>query len=46
MDLTPTILYYLGHPVARDMEGSARTDLFRSSFTAERPVTYIPTYGR
>ena len=46
VDLTPTILYYLGQPVARDMEGFARTDLFRPSFTAERPVTYIPTYGR
>jgi hypothetical protein len=46
LDLTPTILYYLGLPVARDMDGFARTDLFQSSFTASRPVTFIPSYGR
>jgi hypothetical protein len=46
VDLTPTVLYYLGLPVARDMDGFARTDLFESSFTASRPVTFIPTYGR
>ncbi|HUE85030.1 MAG TPA: alkaline phosphatase family protein [Vicinamibacterales bacterium] len=46
VDLTPTVLYYLGLPVARDMDGFARTDLFQPSFTASRPVTFIPTYGR
>jgi hypothetical protein len=46
LDITPTVLYYLGLPVARDMEGFARTDLFRASFTASRPITFIPTYGR
>ena len=45
-DLTPTILYAFGLPVARDMEGFARTDLFKAAFTADRPVTYIPSYGR
>lgn len=45
-DLAPTVLYYLGLPVARDMDGAARTDLFRPSFTASRPVAFIPTYGR
>jgi hypothetical protein len=46
LDLTPTILYYLGLPVGRDMEGFARTDIFRNTFTASRPITFIPTYGR
>lgn len=46
LDVTPTILYYLGLPVGRDMEGFARTDLFRAEFTASRPITFIPTYGR
>jgi len=46
VDLAPTILYYFGLPIGRDMDGLARTDLFRSSFTASRPVTSIPTYGR
>jgi arylsulfatase A-like enzyme len=28
LDLTPTLLYALGLPVARDMAGRPRTDLF------------------
>ena len=46
VDIAPTILYFLGMPVARDMEGFPRTDIFKPSFTSERPVTYIPSYGR
>jgi hypothetical protein len=45
VDVTPTLLYYLGLPVARDMDGFARTDIFTEAFTADRPVSYIPTYG-
>jgi predicted AlkP superfamily phosphohydrolase/phosphomutase len=43
-DVTPTLLYFFGLPVARDMDGFARSDLFTRDFTAERPVTFIPTY--
>lgn len=46
LDVTPTILYYLGLPVGRDMDGYARADLFAPSFTGSRPITYIPSYGR
>lgn len=46
VDITPTVLYFLGLPVGRDMDGFARTDIFRPAFTSERPVTYIPSYGR
>lgn len=44
VDLAPTLLYYLGLPIARDMDGYARTDLFTKAFTDARPVTYIRTY--
>lgn len=46
VDVLPTILYFLGLPVARDMDGYARADLFLSTFTQERPITFIPTYDR
>ena len=46
VDVTPTILYFFGLPVARDMDGYARADLFTPAFTAERPITFIPTYDR
>jgi predicted AlkP superfamily phosphohydrolase/phosphomutase len=44
VDVTPTVLYFFGLPVARDMDGYARSDLFTRDFTAERPVTFIPSY--
>ncbi len=45
-DLTPTVLYFLGLPIGRDMDGRARTDFFTTAFTSTRPVTFIPSYGR
>jgi hypothetical protein len=46
VDVAPTLLYFLGLPVARDMDGTARTDIFTPAFTAQNPVTYIPSYER
>lgn len=46
VDVVPTLLYFFGLPVAHDMDGYARTDIFRQSFTEPRPITYIPTYER
>ena len=46
LDVTPTVLYFLGLPIGRDMDGFAQTDLFQRSFTDERPMTFIPTYDR
>jgi predicted AlkP superfamily phosphohydrolase/phosphomutase len=46
VDIVPTILYFLGLPLGRDMDGYARTDLFQPAFTEERPITFIPTYDR
>jgi hypothetical protein len=46
VDVAPTVLYLLGLPVARDMDGVARTDLFKPAFTATRPIAFIPTYER
>lgn len=45
VDVTPTILYFLGLPVGRDMDGYARADLFNSAFTMSRPIAFIPSYG-
>lgn len=46
VDVVPTILYFLGLPIGRDMDGYARTDVFQRTFTDERPITFIPTYDR
>jgi predicted AlkP superfamily phosphohydrolase/phosphomutase len=46
VDVVPTLLYFLGLPIGRDMDGNARPDLFQAAFTADRPITFIPTYER
>ena len=46
VDVAPTVLYFLGLPVARDMDGFARTDIFAPAFTERRPITFIPFYDR
>ena len=37
VDVTPTVLYYLGLPVGRDMDGYARSDLFRRRLHIRAP---------
>ena len=44
VDIVPTLLYFFGLPVARDMDGFPRADLFTAAFNAPRTVTSIPTY--
>jgi hypothetical protein len=46
VDIVPTLLYFLGLPLGRDMDGFARTDVFHSEFTVERPIAFIPSYDR
>lgn len=44
LDITPTILYALGIPVARDMRGRVLTGAFESDFLRNNPVQFVPTY--
>jgi len=46
VDIAPTVLYYMGIPIGRDMDGFARTDIFRSTFTKDHPVTFTLTHER
>ena len=46
VDIAPTILYFLGLPIGRDMDGFARADVFRAAFSETRPITFIPTYDK
>jgi predicted AlkP superfamily phosphohydrolase/phosphomutase len=44
LDVAPTILYLMGLPVGRDMEGRILTELLDEAFTRAHPVTFIPSY--
>jgi len=45
LDITPTLLYALGLPVAEDFDGRARTEIFRPQFRDRFPLQTIPTWG-
>jgi hypothetical protein len=44
LDVAPTLLYLLGLPVARDMEGRVLTEILEPEFARLNPVTFIPSY--
>jgi predicted AlkP superfamily phosphohydrolase/phosphomutase len=44
LDIAPTLLYLMGLPVARDMEGRALTELLRPELGRAQPVSFIPSY--
>jgi hypothetical protein len=44
LDVAPTVLYLMGLPVARDMEGRVLTEILDESFVRAHPFTYIPSY--
>ncbi|UCC40936.1 MAG: hypothetical protein JSV96_05745 [Candidatus Aminicenantes bacterium] len=44
IDIAPTLLYYLGLLVGKDMDGIVRSSIFVDEFTAENPVPYIFSY--
>lgn len=46
VDVAPTVLYYMGLPIGRDMDGFARTEIFKPSYTRDRPMTYTLTHER
>ena len=46
VDLAPTVLYYMGVPIGRDMDGYARTDIFQRPFTLGRPTTSIASHEK
>ncbi len=43
-DVTPTVLYLLGVPTGRDMDGRPLTDLIAPSFLEQNPVQFVPTH--
>jgi hypothetical protein len=44
IDVFPTLLYALGLPIARDLEGRVLTSAFSSTFLARQPLTFVPSY--
>ena len=44
VDLAPTLLYGLGFPVARDLDGKVITAAFDKGFLARHPLNVLPSY--
>ena len=44
LDITPTVLHYLGFSVARDMDGRVLEGIFEPRFRDEQALRYVATY--
>jgi hypothetical protein len=44
VDLVPTLLYGLGFPIARDLDGAVLTDAFETGYLARHSLTFVPSY--
>ncbi|MBN1960477.1 MAG: alkaline phosphatase family protein [Deltaproteobacteria bacterium] len=44
LDITPTVLFYLGLPTAKDMRGKIAKTLFTPAFLAKQQIKSIPSY--
>jgi len=44
VDVAPTLLYALGLPVARDLDGRLLTEAFTPEFLDAHPLTFVPSY--
>ncbi|HVT59949.1 MAG TPA: alkaline phosphatase family protein [Thermoanaerobaculia bacterium] len=44
VDVAPTLMYALGFPVARDLDGQVLTSAFDKSFLEHNTLTFLPTY--
>jgi predicted AlkP superfamily phosphohydrolase/phosphomutase len=46
LDVTPTILYVMGFPIAQDMDGTVLKEGFDRNLMLERPVVYVDSYDK
>jgi tetratricopeptide (TPR) repeat protein len=44
LDVTPTVLHYLGFPVAKDMDGKVLTEIFEPAFSLDNEIRYLASY--
>lgn len=44
VDVAPTLIYGLGFPVSRELDGQVLTTAFDKSFLARNPVAFFPSY--
>jgi predicted AlkP superfamily phosphohydrolase/phosphomutase len=44
LDITPTVLHYLGQPAAQDMRGRVAEAIFTPEYAKSHPVKTVPTY--
>jgi predicted AlkP superfamily phosphohydrolase/phosphomutase len=44
LDVAPTILYLMGLPVARDMDGRVLTEMIEEDFTRAHHLSFVPSY--
>lgn len=44
-DVAPTVLYYLGLPISRELQGEILAEAFTDGVQEELPLSYVASYG-
>ena len=44
VDVVPTLLYSLGYPISRDLDGKVLTSAFDPQWRVEHPLSFLPSY--
>ncbi len=44
IDIIPTVLYYYGFPIGKDMDGTVIKSIFKEEFRSENPIMFISSY--
>jgi predicted AlkP superfamily phosphohydrolase/phosphomutase len=44
LDVAPTVLYLMGLPLARDMDGRVLTEMIEEDFTRAHHLSFVPSY--
>jgi hypothetical protein len=44
VDMVPTLLYALGYPIARDLDGKTLAAIMDPDWRSSQPVTFVPSY--
>lgn len=45
LDVAPTLLYLMGSPLARDLDGGVLVDILADDFARTHPITFVPSYA-
>ncbi|MBN1296124.1 alkaline phosphatase family protein [bacterium] len=44
-DIMPTMMHWMNHPIAKNLDGRVHDEIFTEGFMKSHPITWVETYG-